>query len=115
MVIRRCGKRRAGVGHRRAHPVDRLAHDGVGQADEDDAGQPGRHVDLDLDHRAVDAGQAHRPGAGERHENAARRCVTSAGRGRADEHTDDVEPQLGRVLVVGRQPALGQDAAAGAA
>ena len=57
-----------------------------------------------------DAGQADRPGAGERHENAARRWVTSAGRAGADQHADDVEPQVGRVLVVGGQPALGQRA-----
>ena len=79
MVIRRCGNVAPGVDHRRADPVDRLAHHGVGQPDQDHLRHPGRHVDLDLDHRAVHAGQADRPGAGERHENAARRCVTSAG------------------------------------
>ena len=99
-----------GVRDRGAHPVDRLAHHRVGQADEHHLRHPGGHVDLDLDHGAVHAGQAHRPGAGERHGNAARRWVTSAGPRRAHEHADDVEPQLRGVLVVRGQPALGQHA-----
>ena len=69
----------AGVDDGRTDPVDRLAHDGVGQTDEHHLRHTGGHVDLHLDHGAVHSGQAHRPGAGEGHENAARRWVTSAG------------------------------------
>ena len=73
-------------------------------------GSPLRHVGLDLDHRALDADQTHRPRAGQRHWNAARRWRRPAPGATADEHADHVEAQVGRVLVVGGQPALGQHA-----
>ncbi len=67
----------AGVDDGGAHPVAGLAEGGVGHAGDGQAGQALREVGLDLDQRAVEPDERDRPGAGERHQNAPRRCTSS--------------------------------------
>lgn len=51
----------------------------IGQADDGEAGQTGRHVRLDLDDGAVEAQQADGPGSTDRHHITPVRCSTTAG------------------------------------
>lgn len=60
-----------GVHHRRAHPVLGLVQRRVRQPDQVHPGQPVADVRLDLHQPAVDPVQGHRPGPGQRHQNAA--------------------------------------------
>ena len=82
-VIRRCGNSKPGVDERRPHPLARLAHRGVGQADERERRQPVADVDLDPDLARLDAEQGE--GAGDREhgsEAAGARVRAGGARGR---------------------------------
>ena len=64
--------RQAAREHGGAHPVAGLAHRGVGQADDGEAGQPVRDVDLDQDRAPHGTGQC---GGGDRGEHAGERSL----------------------------------------
>jgi len=53
----------ARVPERRADAIARLAHGAVGQADGGGLRQPGRDVDLDVDHQCLDAAERTRADA----------------------------------------------------
>jgi hypothetical protein len=55
MVMRRAGKARPGGNQRRAHAFFRLRHRLVGQADDVEGGQAGRHLHLHVHGAGLDA------------------------------------------------------------
>ena len=58
--MRRAGSARPGGDQRRAHPLARLGHRLVGQADDVEGRQPGRDLHLDVDGAGLDALERHR-------------------------------------------------------
>ena len=117
-VIRCCGKLEAGVDERRAHPLARLAHRRVGQADERERRQAAADVDLDVDLARLDAEQ--REGAGDRRASPTKLGSGAARGWRADRrrirHARGAIARAGRRLRVGgddrRPPELGRGAEA---
>ena len=64
-----------------AHPVARLAHGGVAQADDRERRQPGADVDLDPHLAWIDAVDRERGDAGEHRRDATRAIASGVGHG----------------------------------
>ena len=109
MVIRRFGYCRARVDDGGAHAVDRLAHDGVGQADQDHLPDPGA---MSTSTSTIAPETPARPTDQVRASVTERRPQMRDERRAVgpDQHADDVEPQLRGVLVVRGEPPLGEGA-----
>ena len=92
------------VDDRRPDPVPRLPNSGVSQPDQSQPREPGGGVDLDVDHVPRHAGQRHRVSASPSSSDGPADML-DLGAPPASQHTDEIDPDLARVHVVGAQPA----------